>query len=359
MILIASSIHMITASGEPQPTVTTTTAENCNDEDYLEVLKSYFNITGPTTIKVLWDFANELGTDGLLPIHRSSYEGRVHVVRALIKVGVPLDVLDSKLRKPPFIWAARGGNIEILRLLKEAVPGQIQWSDKDGTVLNWAAKDRQQEAIQWIIAQNVSLESRDGFHMTPLQTASYNGDYVSAKLLLDHGADKESMDNYWWTPLFWSTANGHIDVAQLLLSRSATLKREDMSGMTPLHEAAMDHSVNSTGDGIEMLELLLDHGAELQARANNGFTPLHSAVASGRLNATIYLLNRGSDVNSTTYNGMTPLHLASSNGDLIMTKTLLDRAANVNARDHNDRTPLYMAKGNDVTELIKSRGGKL
>lgn len=331
----------------------------CADEDYVEILKCYFNITGPTTIYVLWNLATQVGSDGLQPIHRSSYQGRVEVVKALIKIGVPLSVLDSKFNKPPFIWAARGGNVEVLQLINDRIPFAILWSDKDGTALNWATKDRQQNAIQWLILHSISLESRDGFHMTPLQTASYNGDYESAKLLLDNGADIESFDNYWWTPIFWSTANGHIDVVQLLLNRSATVNRVDMSGMTPLHEAAMDHSVNYTGDGTDMLQLLLDHGADIQAKSNNGFRALHHAVASDRLHATYYLLRRGSDVNSTSYNGMTPLHLASSNGYMIMAGLLLDQGAYVNARDHNDRTPLYIAKGKDMADLIKSRGGTL
>ncbi|CAH1404947.1 unnamed protein product [Nezara viridula] len=346
LILIASSFHMITE-------VTS------NNEDYLHVLRCYFNLTESATFKIIWMFANQLGIDGLLPIHRSSYQGRGDVVKALIKIGVPLDVLDNKLQKPPFIWAARGGNVEVLNLLKEAVPSQIVWSDKDGTALNWATKERQQSAIQWLIAQNISLESRDGFHMSPLQTASYNGDYGAAKLLLDHGANIESFDNYWWTPMFWATANDHIDVVQLLLNRSAIVNRADMSGMTPLHEAAMGHSVNYTGDGTDMLQLLLDHAADLRTRSINGFTALHHAVASDRLHATGYLLKKGSDVNSASYNGMTPLHLASSNGYLIMAGLLLDREANVNARDHNGRTPLYVAKGKDMVDFIKSRGGTL
>ncbi|XP_014272307.1 serine/threonine-protein phosphatase 6 regulatory ankyrin repeat subunit B [Halyomorpha halys] len=344
LILVASVFHMISNVA-------------CDGE--VQVLKCYFNITGPTTWDAIYDLVNEVGSDGLLPIHRSSYQGKVEVVKALVWFGGPLDVLDSKLHKPPFIWAARGGSVDVLEVLKEGVPDQVQWSDKDGNALNWATKERKQNAVQWLIAQNISLESRDGYHMSPLQTASYNGDLESAKLLLDNGADIESFDNYWWTPMFWSTANGHIDVVQLLLNRSAIVERSDMSGMTPLHEAAMGHSVNYTGDGTDMLALLLDHGAVIQTKSNNGFTALHWAAGSDRLHAAGYLLKRGSDVNSHSFNGMTPLHVASTNGYLIMAELLLDRGADVNARDHRGRTPLSMAKGKDMYNFIKSRGGTL
>lgn len=328
------------------------------DKNCIAVIVNFLNITGTVSRHRLWKLVNTEADDGLLPLHLASLQGKAKVVDALLQFGVDVNVLDGKSKEPALIWAAKGGNVRVLEVLLSH-GANMTWSDKEGTALNWATKDRHTDAVVWLLNQGLSLETRDGFHMTPLQTASYNGDKTEAEILLQHSADIESFDNYWWTPMFWATANGHLDVVQLLLNHSAEVNVRDKSGMTPLHEAAGDHSVNGTGDHVEVLQLLLDHAAVVQAQSNSGLTSLHAAVTGNRIPAVKLLLKYGADVNTPTYNGFTALHMAASSGFLDMAKTLLDNSASVNARDDDGRTPLFIAMADDMKALITANGGTL
>jgi len=48
--------------------------------------------------------------------------------------------------------------------------------------------------------------------LSPLTSASFNGDIKAVKNLLDQGADVNKTDALGWTPLMWAAASGHTDL---------------------------------------------------------------------------------------------------------------------------------------------------
>jgi len=61
-----------------------------------------------------------------------------------------------------------------------------------------------------------------------------NGNEVTVRLLLDHGADIKHKDEHGQTPLHCIAMNEHEAVVRLLLDRGADTEQKDELGWTPL-----------------------------------------------------------------------------------------------------------------------------
>lgn len=99
----------------------------------------------------------------------------------------------------------------------------------------------------------IGARAESRFRNTPLQAALLSGQYATAKLLLDHGADP--------------------------LVRQA-------KGASPMHEAAFLGR-------RDLVELLLKHGAELSPLSDNGQTPLAEAIRGGHDELATWMRSKG------------------------------------------------------------------
>ena len=111
---------------------------------------------------------------------------------------------------------------------------------------------------EWLVKKGLDVNARAGskFRNTPLQTALLSGQYATAKILLDHGAD-------------------------VLVRQS--------KGFTPMHEAAF---IGRT----DLIQLLLDHGAEISSVADNGETPLAEAMRGKHDELAAWMKGKGAVV---------------------------------------------------------------
>ncbi len=116
--------------------------------------------------------------------------------------------------------------------------------------LHMAVSAHNAAAISAIIVAKGDPDIRDNGGETPLQTACWMGDFESARLLVEAGANVNSI-------------------------------RSD--GATPLHLA-------SFADAPAIMRLLLDNGASLEARDSEGRTPLEDAHAFGKGAAVVGVL---------------------------------------------------------------------
>ena len=210
-----------------------------------------------------------------------------------------------------------------------------------------------------IAADSRGVNSRGGFHTTPLHAASVKGHSDVASLLLENGADPDSRDELDSTPLHKVSQGGQLlkvesslEIARLLVNSGADVNATDYEGATPLHAAAQSGY-------CDIVELLLESGARLDSRNKRQYTPLFSACLSGRVDLLDILINRGSDVHSCAENDSTPLHFASLGGHLDATRLLLDCGSDVDAQSSNGFTSLHSASHNghlDIAKFLVDRG---
>jgi ankyrin repeat protein len=126
----------------------------------------------------------------------------------------------------PLHAAARSGNLEVVRILIDYDPADINARDGQGwTPLHWASDGR------------------------------YFKDGSVLRLLLDHGADINVRDRSGWTPLHEASSEGALEVVRLLLERGAKVKAKDNDKKTALWFAAR-------GRHNKVVELLREHGAK-------------------------------------------------------------------------------------------------
>jgi len=139
---------------------------------------------------------------------------------------------------------------------------------------------------------------------TPLGWAAFRGQYVTARLLLDLGADVGTDHSVIGaTPLTRAASRNHMDVVKLLLYAGAWVNAADYDYKTALHWAA---ERGNSG----MLHMLLQHGADIDAISGELGTPLHHAVASGKIAVVRSLVSLGADATLKNDEGVSAHELA-------------------------------------------------
>lgn len=167
------------------------------------------------------------------------------------------------------------------------------------------------ERVRDLLNAGAELRPRARLHQDPLFNAiAYRRDAV-VLLLLERGAplfegclhmaaqssrepilrallqqlNVDERDRFGMTPLMWAAVRPRS--MRVLLNRGASVHVRDAMGQTPLHHVAL---VGGTGEAVD---LLVDAGAQVDARDREGFTPLHHAARVGAAEAIAALLDRG------------------------------------------------------------------
>src|SRR6266478_934455 len=195
-----------------------------------------------------------------------------------------------------------------------------------------------------ITARSSEVNSRGGFHTTPLHAASVKGHLAIASLLLKSGADPNSRDNWGRVPLHRISQGSQLvmvesslEIGRLLVNSGANPNVTDYNeGNTPLHVAAISGY-------RDIAELLVESGTSFDVRNKYQQTPLHMACSSGKLEVSRFLIDRGLDINSRDSEGFIPLHAASRFGHAEAARLMLDCGSDVNARGEDHWTPLHHA----------------
>ncbi|MEA2165005.1 MAG: uncharacterized protein QOK37_3132 [Thermoanaerobaculia bacterium] len=124
-----------------------------------------------------------------------------------------------------------------------------------------------------MLTNPASLTSRTAFGWTLLHMAAFGGNAATTELLIRKGAAIEvrAASKFRNTPLQTALLSGQYATAKILLDHGADALVRQSKGFTPLHEAAI------LGRN-DLVQLLLDHGAEINSVADNGETPLAEAM---------------------------------------------------------------------------------
>jgi hypothetical protein len=125
----------------------------------------------------------------------------------------------------PLHAAAFSGNFEVVRILIEYDPANINARDEDGlTPLRWASRGHHfndGSILRLLLEHGADIDTQDGGGWTPLQEVSYFGALEIVHLLLEHSADVEVKDNDGRTALQFAAEEGHDEVVELLREHGA------------------------------------------------------------------------------------------------------------------------------------------
>lgn len=193
-------------------------------------------------------------------------------------------------------------------------------------------------------ASEKTITATTGVDVDSLTLAIHQGDFVSAKSMIEQGVDVNDKNKYSRTPLMTAIFGYDDDnddytpniiseeLVNLLLDKGADVNIVDRYG---------NHALNYLyGDHPNILLLLLAKGADINLHGTKGQTVLMRSRAS---NMCKILLEKGANVNAKDNSVKTALMYASEAGGLESVRLLLKHGAMIDAQDKNGKSALMYA----------------
>jgi ankyrin repeat protein len=126
----------------------------------------------------------------------------------------------------PLHAAAISGNFEVVRILIEYDPVDIEARDESGsTPLLWASRSHYANdgsVLRLLLEHGADVNAQNQIGLAPLHWASLNGALEGVRLLLEYGADVEADCKDGKTALQCAAENGHDEVVELLRGQVET-----------------------------------------------------------------------------------------------------------------------------------------
>ena len=246
----------------------------------------------------------ELGADpnikdgeGWIPIIVSSRDGKVDIVKSLLRGGARCDLQDF-VGETAMIKASRTGNAEIVKLLLR-VDVNLEAHQSDSALCT-ASRLGHKEIMKLLLEAGTDPNSTDVGNDTPLHYASGKGHTEIVKLLLEANADPYLHSHRGQTPLRTASEHGHTKIVKLLLEANASPDVEKSYGRTSLIGA-------SRKGHTEIVKLLLEANANPNLHSGADRTPLLEASKHGHIEIVRLLLSAGANPNHVNsdrfYNG--------------------------------------------------------
>ena len=143
------------------------------------------------------------------------------------------------------------------------------------TVLMWAVRYGQTEAVKLLVEKGADLNIQSKSGETALMSAARTGRTEIVKILVEGGADLNIQDyQNEWTALMEAARYGHKEIVKILIDNGADLDSEDWIGTT-----ALMYAVATEQRG--MVKYLIDNGANPNYKNSYGDTALGIAERNG------------------------------------------------------------------------------
>ena len=177
--------------------------------------------------------------------HKACVDGKVDVVRDLIKAGVDVNEANDD-GKTPLYTAVSQYRVDVVRALIDAGADVNKVHDGWGGVthLYYAANTGKEELVRVLIDAGADVNKADNDGETPLFAAVRHGSMTSVRALIDANKRLDKGRNDGETPLHVAALYGHDDVIDALIAAGADPTKKNADGIT-----ARDGAVASKQDG--------------------------------------------------------------------------------------------------------------
>ncbi len=288
--------------------------------------------------------------------------GNINILKALQQKGVPAN--DNAL-----IMASQGGrrganNIEVYQYL-ESLSIKPTVTNKNGENVLHAIvrRPRQNEIIQYFLDKGVDVNQADEEGNTVfMNAAAANRDIAVLEMLMPKVKNINLANQKGVTALAMAVKGNSPEVVSYLLSKGADVKVTDKNGDNlaaylvqssnanngPRQEGGPRPDGPQTDDFGAKLKLLQEKGLDVKAPQQNGNTLYHLAVAKNDLALVKRLEPLQIDVNARNKEGITALHKAAMlSKDDAMLKYLLSIGAKKDIPTNFKETAFDLASENE------------
>lgn len=289
--------------------------------------------------------------------------------------------------KTVFDYAARTGNIELLKTLKakgvkasdnaltmaaqgtrrgaapfEAFKYLVEELKINPAAVNAAGenvlhilvrKPNQKEAIHYFIEKGVDINQPDNEGNNAFIHAAAGSDLELVKSLLPRVKDINAANKKGETALFAAVRSSSPAVVGFLLDNGAEARLLDKSGYNLAYHLVQSYKAGPNEDFTAKLNLLQQKGLDVAAPQKDGNTLYHIAVVKNDINLLKKINELKVDVNAKDKDGFTALHRAAmiAKDDAIL-KYLLQIGAKKDIATEFDETAFDLASEN---EFLKNK----
>uniref|UniRef100_A0A8C8ZDT1 Ankyrin repeat domain 29 n=1 Tax=Prolemur simus TaxID=1328070 RepID=A0A8C8ZDT1_PROSS len=283
-------------------------------------------------------------------------------------------------------WAARRGNLALLKLLLNSGRVDVDCRDSHGTTLLMvAAYAGHIDCVRELVLQGADINLQRESGTTALFFAAQQGHNDVVRFLFGFGASTEFRTKDGGTALLAASQYGHMQVVDTLLKHGANIHDQLYDGATALFLAAQ-------GGYLDVIRLLLSSGAKVNQPRQDGTAPLWIASQMGHSEAVRVMLLRGADRDAARNvsvpgaavtrrapsrwapraektgsalspqlgfrpNGTSALHAAVLSGNIKTVALLLEAGADPSLRNKANKLPAELTKNERILRLLRSKEG--
>nr|XP_051227881.1 uncharacterized protein LOC127345435 isoform X2 [Lolium perenne] len=223
----------------------------------------------------------------------------------LKKMASKVDLLGAKDAKGNTVLhcAAFGGCLESCRFLVEECGIDVNAVSKTGgTPMSYAAKEGNVQVMRYLLDRGGNPAMPDKRGSTPLHGAALGGHCEAVRLLLSKGVPVDPVDHR-GAPLHLAASKDHVEVVKVLLEHAADINKVVNHIVSPLNIALC-------GKSLKCIKLLIEAGADVNGLGSSTPTPLAQAVYDGLTDIIKLLLEAGADPNIPDQQGLIPIEQA-------------------------------------------------
>ncbi|XP_066872089.1 ankyrin repeat domain-containing protein 29 isoform X3 [Kogia breviceps] len=247
-------------------------------------------------------------------------------------------------------WAARRGNLALLRLLLNSGRVDVDCRDSHGTTLLMVASYAGHiGCVRELVLQGADINLQRESGTTALFFAAQQGHNDVVRFLFEFGASTEFRTKDGGTALLAASQYGHMKVVETLLKHGANIHDQLYDGATALFLAAQ-------GGYLDVIRLLLSSGAKVNQPRQDGTTALLKAANKG-YNDVIKELLKFSPTLGILKNGTSALHVAVLSGNVKAVALLLEAGADPALRNKANELPAELTKNERILHLLRSKEG--
>ncbi|VUC34389.1 unnamed protein product [Clonostachys rosea] len=291
-------------------------AHACHDDGSLEVaeilLESGFDIAKNTEMAPFWPIETPKPEILRWLVHKGLDLNRILGPKKRVKGGFSYGNLGRGNRYTPIQLAAKGGNLDMLRLLLELGADVNGLEGQEGTTLHYGFKSGDKEVVQFLLANEALIKKESTLIWHAIKHDL--DEFVPMLVEKEAGVNQDYRDQ---SPLALAFSSKKHSLVQYLIGQGATFS----TGSSQLAREL------TTKGSLDDLKFLLDHGLDPNSKQKGYGSALGAACENADTAALKLLIGAG--VRLSGEECQRPFERACKTGHIEMLKFLFEQGAEI------------------------------